>query len=52
MRGSSGGLVQLVLEITIAGKKGRGRLMSTWGDDSKDWPKCRLVGIATRLSEN
>ena len=35
MRGSSGGLVQLVLEGYIEGKKGRGRPRRIWGDDSR-----------------
>ena len=37
MRGSSGGLVQLVLEGYIEGKKGRGRPRRIWGDDIKEW---------------
>ena len=41
MRGSSGGLVQLVLEGYIEGKKGRGRPRRVWGDDIKEWSKCK-----------
>ena len=41
MRGSSGGLVQLVLEGYIEGKKGRGRPRRIWGDDIKEWSKCK-----------
>ena len=52
MRGSSGGLVQLVLEGYIEGKKGRGRPRRTWGDDIKEWSNCRTMGMAKRLSEN
>ena len=39
MRGSSGGMVQLVLEGYIEGKKGRGRLRRIWGDDITEWSK-------------
>ena len=52
MRGSSGGLVQLVLEGYIEGKKGRGRLRRIWGDDIKEWSNCKTIGKAKRLSEN
>ena len=52
MRGSSGGLVQLVLEGYIEGKKGRGRPRRIWGDDIKEWSKCKTIGMAKRLSEN
>ena len=52
MRGSSGGLVQLVLEGYIEGKKGRGRPRRIGGDDIKEWSKCKSIGMAKRLSEN
>ena len=52
MRGSSGGLVQLVLEGCIEGKKGRGRPRRIWGDDIKEWSNGRTMGMAKRLSEN
>ena len=40
MRGSSGGLVQLVLEGYNEGKKGGGRPKRIWGDDIKEWSNC------------
>ena len=52
MSGSSGGLVQLVVEGRIEGKKGRGRPRRIWGDDIKEWSNCRTMGMAKRLSEN
>ena len=52
MRGSSGGLVQLVLEGYIEGKKGQGRPRRIWGDDIKEWSNCKTIGMAKRLSES
>ena len=52
MRGSSGGLVQLVLESYIEGKKGRGIPRRILGDHIKEWSNCRTMGMAKRLSEN
>ena len=52
MRGSSGGLVQLVLEGYIEVKKGRGRPRRIWVDDIKEWSNCRTMRMAKRLSEN
>ena len=52
MRGCSDGLVQLVLEGYIDGKKGRGRPRRIWGDDSKEWSNYRTMGMAKRMSEN
>ena len=52
MRGSSGGLVHLVLEGYIEGKKVRGRPRRIWGDDIREWSNCKTIGMAKRLSEN
>ena len=52
MRGSSGGLAQLVLEGYIEGKKGRGRPRRVWDDDIKEWSNCITMAMAKRLSEN
>ena len=52
LRGSSGGLVQLVLVGYIEGKKGRGRPRRRWGDDIKEWSNCTTMGMARRLSED
>ena len=50
MRECSGGLVQLVLEGYIEGKKGRGGPRRICGDDIKEWSNCKAM--AKRLSDN
>ena len=52
MRGSSGRLVQLVLEGYIKGKKGRGRPTRIWGDDITEMSNCKTMGMVKILSEN
>ena len=52
MRVISGGLVQLVLEGYIEGKKGQGRPRRIQDDDIKDWSNCRTMGMAKRLPGN
>ena len=52
MRGSSGMLVQLVLEGFIEGKKGRGKPKRMWGDDLKEWTNCDSIELVKRRSED
>ncbi|KAG1683622.1 hypothetical protein GQR58_009842 [Nymphon striatum] len=51
LRGSSGSLVNLVLEGSIEGKRDRGRQRRVWGDDVKEWSRSASFGQAKRTAE-
>ena len=51
LRGSEEGLLQLVLEGKVEGRKGRGRRRRKWGDDAKEWAGTNSMGDAKRNAE-
>ncbi|KAG1665850.1 Rab GTPase-activating protein 1 [Nymphon striatum] len=52
MRGSSGDLLNLILEGSIEGVRDRGRQRRTWGDDVKEWSRTTSIGDAKRTAES
>ncbi|KAG1714924.1 NKAP family protein [Nymphon striatum] len=52
MRGSSGDLLNLILEGSIEGVRDRGRQRRTWGDDVKEWSQTTSIGDAKRTAES
>lgn len=52
LRGSSGKLLNLILEGYIEGVRDRGRQRRTWGDDVKEWSRTTTMGEAKRMAEN
>ena len=52
VRGSSGFLARLVSEGMSDGKRDRGRLRRTLGDDVKEWSGCESIRRAKRHSED
>ncbi|KAG1668797.1 hypothetical protein GQR58_017736 [Nymphon striatum] len=52
MRGSSGDLLNLILEGSIKGVRDRGRQRRTWGDDVKEWSRTTSIGDAKRTAES
>ncbi|KAG1682988.1 Myelin transcription factor 1-like protein [Nymphon striatum] len=52
MRGSSGDLLNLILEGSIEGVRDRGRQRRTWGDDVKEWSRKTSIGDAKRTAES
>ena len=51
LRGSGGGLLELVLEGKVEGRIGRGRPRRKWGDDAKVWAGVNSMGDAKRSAE-
>ncbi|KAG1672345.1 Casein kinase II subunit beta [Nymphon striatum] len=52
MRGSSGDLLNLILEGSIERVRDRGRQRRTWGDDVKGWSRTTSIGDAKRTAES
>ena len=52
LRGSSGDLVNLVVEGMIDGKRDRGKQRRKWADDAKDWSGITSMGEMKRKAED